>query len=303
MTREGDGNDNREYGVDGEKVIEQLLGGDDEGMRLLREEDGGELLDKSKRLVARMLRLKQLEKERIAKAKSGAGAGGRNEVAGVDGRGAMEEGDREQGSEVNALAYEAERNQVEYEMDLCVSHFKSRLLDLLAWRKPRPAAGDGSSGAAANGGDNEEVHADDESERFRDWAPGEGKGEGKSKQKPEPPLHASNEEKMYEGASAEERGGGAKARGEPPAHSRGGFACVLLDKAYNVAYRLEPMRNQVDAAAWLAFHVVLEMFGVRAARSVAADRPDVVMMADRAMASNHSHVSWNDTAVVRCYQV
>jgi len=35
---------------------------------------------------------------------------------------------------------------------------------------------------------------------------------------------------------------------EPPAHSRGGFACVLLDKTYNVAYRLEPMRNQVDAA-------------------------------------------------------
>ena len=42
----------------------------------------------------------------------------------------------------------------------------------------------------------------------------------------------------------------------------------------------------MDAAAWLAFHVVLEMFGWRAARSVAADRPDVVMMADRAMASN-----------------
>jgi len=37
----------------------------------------------------------------------------------------------------------------------------------------------------------------------------------------------------------------------------------------------------VDGAAWLAFHIVLEMFGVRAARSVAADRPDVVMMADR----------------------
>ena len=44
--------------------------------------------------------------------------------------------------------------------------------------------------------------------------------------------------------------------------------------------------RQVDAAAWLAFHVVLEMFGWRAARSVAADRPDVVMLADRAMASN-----------------
>ena len=58
----------------------------------------------------------------------------------------------------------------------------------------------------------------------------------------------------------------------------------------------------MDAAAWLAFHVVLEMFGVRAARSVAADRPDVVMLADRAMSTNHSHLSWNDTAVVRCYQ-
>ena len=42
----------------------------------------------------------------------------------------------------------------------------------------------------------------------------------------------------------------------PPEHSRGGFACVLLDPEYGVAYRLEPMRNQQDAAAWLAFHVV-----------------------------------------------
>ena len=31
----------------------------------------------------------------------------------------------------------------------------------------------------------------------------------------------------------------------PPDHSRGGFACVLLDKEYKVAYRLEPMKNQV----------------------------------------------------------
>eukprot|EP00960_Hanusia_phi_P029236 747852-Hanusia_phi.AAC.6 len=88
----------------------------------------------------------------------------------------------------------------------------------------------------------------------------------------------------------------------PPDHSRGGFACVLLDKEYEVAYRLEPMKNQVDAAAWLAFHMVLEMFGVRAARSVATDRPAAVMGADRAMATNYSHESWNDTAVVKCYQ-
>ena len=58
----------------------------------------------------------------------------------------------------------------------------------------------------------------------------------------------------------------------------------------------------MDAAAWLAFHMVLEMFGVRAARSVATDRPAAVMGADRAMATNYSHESWNDTAVVKCYQ-
>ena len=37
-----------------------------------------------------------------------------------------------------------------------------------------------------------------------------------------------------------------------PEHSRGGFACVILDREYKIAYRLEPMQNAVDAAAWLA---------------------------------------------------
>ena len=57
-----------------------------------------------------------------------------------------------------------------------------------------------------------------------------------------------------------------------------------------------------DAAAWLAFHVVLDMFGLRAARSVVADRPSAVLMPDRAMMSNMPHESWNDTAIVKCYQ-
>ena len=30
--------------------------------------------------------------------------------------------------------YQAEMRQIDYDMELCVSHFKSRLLDLLSWR-------------------------------------------------------------------------------------------------------------------------------------------------------------------------
>ena len=87
-----------------------------------------------------------------------------------------------------------------------------------------------------------------------------------------------------------------------PEHSRGGFACVILDREYKIAYRLEPMQNAVDAAAWLAFHVVLEMFGVKAAKAVECDRPAQVFREDRGL-SNPKPVSvWNQTSIVRCYQ-
>ena len=48
-----------------------------------------------------------------------------------------------------------------------------------------------------------------------------------------------------------------------------------------MAFRLEPMQNAVDAAAWLGFHVVLEMFGVKAAAAVDSDRPGQVFREDR----------------------
>lgn len=48
---------------------------------------------------------------------------------------------------------------------------------------------------------------------------------------------------------------------------------MILDKKLGIAYRLEPMRHQIDAAAWLGFHSVVELFGVRAAQSVENDKP------------------------------
>ena len=256
----------------------------------------GLLLNKSKRLIEDHLLLKKKEKERAAELKRMGEMAHAGEPGGVSleagqgaGAGATELGD-----------YQEERSQLEYDMDVCVTNFKARLLQLLDWR----TGATGVAGDRGAGGEDGEDEEDEAHRAFDDWTP-EDAGPGK-KTAPEAPAM----EKQRSGAGGEHRmddasveeGEGVPRQKEPPAHSRGGFACVLLDKACNVAFRLEPMRNQVDAAAWLAFHVVLEMFGVRAARSVAADRPEVVMMADRAMASNQSHVSWNDTAIVRCYQ-
>ena len=216
-----------EHGADRDQMTEQLLGEDAEGARLLREEDGGQLLPKSKRLVAQMLRLKQQEKERLSRVKSG--GGDRGAPTGAGGAGEEEGGaaDRAGGGGRETM-YETEKSRVEYEMDLCVSHFKSRLLDLLDWRTPRRGAAstDRDAGGAVDG------HG---AETFEEWEPDkERPGDG----------GASVESKMEDGVSVEEEGG-QHARSEPPAHSRGGFACVLLDKTYNVAFRLEPMRNQV----------------------------------------------------------
>ena len=57
-----------------------------------------------------------------------------------------------------------------------------------------------------------------------------------------------------------------------------------------MAFRLEPMQNAVDAAAWLGFHVVLEMFGVKAAAAVDSDRPGQVFREDRRCVCVHIHV-------------
>lgn len=99
--------------------------------------------------------------------------------------------------------------------------------------------------------------------------------------------------------AAEEAGGG---QALSPEHSRGGFACVILDRRYNVAFRLEPMPSAVDAAAWLAFHVVLEMFGVKAASAVDRDRPPQVFQEDRGLSQRVPLTVWNQSKIVRCYQ-
>lgn len=88
----------------------------------------------------------------------------------------------------------------------------------------------------------------------------------------------------------------------PPDHSRGGFACVLLDVENGIAFRLEPMKNIIDAAAWLSFHMVLEMFGIRAAHSVKVDKPKAVLTPDRMMSSDTPYTQWNHTPMVRLYQ-
>ena len=64
-------------------------------------------------------------------------------------------------------------------------------------------------------------------------------------------------------------------------------------------YRLEPMQNAVDAAAWLAFHVVLEAFGVKAAAAVEVDRPPQVFRPDRGLSTSKPITVWNQTSVVR----
>ena len=107
-----------------------------------------------------------------------------------------------------------------------------------------------------------------------------------------------------------------------------------------MAFRLEPMQNAVDAAAWLGFHVVLEMFGVKAAAAVDSDRPGQVFREDRRCVCVHIHENmhacmhaciscvntyvlthadthawiryslsspqpitvWNQSSIVRCYQ-
>ena len=103
-----------------------------------------------------------------------------------------------------------------------------------------------------------------------------------------------------------------------------------------MAFRLEPMQNAVDAAAWLGFHVVLEMFGVKAAAAVDSDRPGQVFREDRRCVCVHIHeymhaciscvntyvlthadthawiryslsspqpiTVWNQSSIVRCYQ-
>jgi len=107
-------------------------------------------------------------------------------------------------------------------------------------------------------------------------------------------------------------GSGSDSQWVPPKHAKGGFACVLLDEENNIAIRLEPMRNQVDAAAWLAFHGVLDLYASKAADAVAKDRPRHVYEACRDISEleNPGHSSkeirqvmaWNDTALVRKYQ-
>ena len=104
-----------------------------------------------------------------------------------------------------------------------------------------------------------------------------------------------------------------------------------------MAFRLEPMQNAVDAAAWLGFHVVLEMFGVKAAAAVDSDRPGQVFREDRrcvctctcihacmhtvrkyihciltyaythtwirySLSSPQPITVWNQSSIVRCYQ-
>eukprot|EP00960_Hanusia_phi_P048998 759302-Hanusia_phi.AAC.3 len=88
----------------------------------------------------------------------------------------------------------------------------------------------------------------------------------------------------------------------PPEHSKGGFACVLMDRENKVAFRLEPMRSSLDAAAWLAFHLVLDMFGMKAANAVKEDKPPPVFREDRGMSVNVPVQVWNQTSIVRCYQ-
>jgi len=238
-----------EHGADRDQMTGELLGDDAEGARLLREEDGGQLLEKSRLLVAKMLRLKQQEKERLSRAKNAETGMERGTEGQAIGAGAGEGGEEDgAGGDARETVYEAEKRRVEYEMDLCVSHFKSRLLDLLDWRKESPRRGVADGNRGAGGGGDEECD-----EPFDEWEPGMpgmGKAQGKAQD-----AGASVESKRDNGMSVEEGGGGGgkHTRSEPPAHSRGGFACVLLDQTYNVAYRLEPMRNQVDAAAWLAF--------------------------------------------------
>lgn len=62
------------------------------------------------------------------------------------------------------------------------------------------------------------------------------------------------------------------------------------------------MPSAVDAAAWLAFHVVLDMFGAKAASAVEHDRPAQVFREDRGLSGNHPITVWNQSSIVRCYQ-
>jgi len=193
-----------EHGADREQMTGELLGEDAEGARLLREEDGGQLLEKSRLLVAKMLRMKQQEKERLSRAKNAETGGDRGTEGQAIGAGAGEGGEEDgAGGDSRETVYEAEKRRVEYEMDLCVSHFKSRLLDLLDWRKESPRRGVAGGNRGAGGGGDEECD-----EPFDEWEPGMpgmGKAQGKAQD-----AGASVESKRESGMSVEEGGGGVR---------------------------------------------------------------------------------------------
>jgi len=126
----------------------------------------GQLLEKSKRLVSRVLLLKREQRERAAKSKSSGEGGGRDGGGAADaGEGAvMEEGDGRGGQ--SDWQYEAERTRSDYDMDLCATQFKSRLLELLDWRKPLSNPSGDSVGARRD-------HPTDEGTVFSEWSPGD----------------------------------------------------------------------------------------------------------------------------------
>jgi hypothetical protein len=222
------------------------------------------ILEKAKRLVELHLALKKKEKERLALMK-------RQEQHGED-AGALGCG--------NTADLQADRMAVEFDMDICVSHFKTRLMQLLAWRESGKEVG-GDTGGAAWGCGTEDApgkgQQGGEALKFQDWNPGDvgaragvlqAKGRdrkgalddgeaGEGRGLREAGAAGSGEDHKGGGGGDEGAGGGGGRAGgqrEAPAHSRGGFACVLLDKEYKVAFRLEPMRNQVENPEPKALH-------------------------------------------------
>jgi len=110
-----------------------------------------------------MLLLKREQKERAAKSKSSGEGGGRD--GGDAGEGAVMEGGDGRGGQSDSQ-YEVERSRSDYEMDLCVTQFKSRLLELLDWRKPPSNPSCDSVGARRD-------HPTDEGAVFSEWSPGD----------------------------------------------------------------------------------------------------------------------------------
>ena len=109
------------------------------------------------------------------------------------------------------------------------------------WKPPR--AGDGEGRARDNSDNDNTAH-----EHLREGSALRRLGRNEARE-----AGGGGEPMLEETVSEQDGGGGGgggaegKQQKKPPAHSRGGFACVLLDKTYNVAFRLEPMRNQVCA--------------------------------------------------------